>query len=201
MKKWTIAVLAAVLLLTGCSAAESSTAKLIDPMTFGSVLSGQAPSTLLPPGESGKEKSKPAVNTAESTTIFTLDVVGELRNGRYQNEEFGFAVAAAWRDHFEVEITDPSSGALNLRAFIFYFTDAESGVRLPVLRIDAVEQSIAEIYGQSKIEIGRTASGNYIYYLSAVNPEIPSDFALRDDFVGVYREALAEGKFQFEVTA
>lgn len=182
------------MLLVGCSASgDSDVSKIVDPSQYGSVISGPAPSTFLPPEESGRNQAMQPDTNGASDTIYTVNMQGSLKNGYFIGEEFSFFVHSLWRDHFSMTSSETLSGEFYMRAFYFNYIDEVSGTSATVLRIDVLYSQFADAYGSiGRTELGRSQDDVYVYLHTPINVDLPDDFGARAEFAEIYRSVLSD---------
>lgn len=200
MKKFLVIILAvSLVLLAGCSVGgDSDVSRMVDPMAYGSVIDGPAPSASLDPDDSAKKQE--LYDTASSETVFTADMRGTLRNGYFVGEEFSFFVPSQWRESFEVRSAETRSGAFYMRTFDFCYTDPAGETAPVLLRIDIVYAEFADAYGNiGRKEMGRSADGVHVYLNTPISTDLPEGFGAVTGYIEVYRLLQNEETLDFKV--
>ena len=197
-----ICIMSLAVLLTGCAAEYSGNdiSKLINPQKFGSVLPNSAPSSELPDDGSAKN----GYYSLQPDTIYTADMQWEISGGYFISEEFRFAMNPFWRGCFDMEGELMGTETTGFRSFNFYFVEEDTGIRVRLLRIDAMPAEMVDEVGTlGGEELGRSSNAEWAYLKMPIRIDgesLPEEFHSGSEIYAILID-IGSDAFDFSVTA
>ncbi len=200
---------AVMLLLCGCAGADTGCAAFIKPDEFGGelLISGTPASAGLPVVEKHRRTlptfdyavlasslGSGATSFSDSKTVYTSDMLWVSEDHYFVGEELSFRMPGVWNwEEFSLEIRTVDADGIDIRQFMFYYTEQSSGTKILAMKIDSLTDEYVEKYSAPYGEhLGMSMDGSHLYVRAAVMGVAPGSLQSPETYNELLRCLTAE---------